>query len=113
MRPMISRTLIGLTLGLGLLAGCTERDGFPPIDSPGRTVTPAEPAPVGRTDLASCGGDKVSLLIGQPPSALPATGGWGALRLLRPGQMMTMDYSANRLNVMLDASGIMTDMTCG
>lgn len=98
---------------LVLLAGCAERNSFPPIDSPRTPAQPAEPAPVGRADLASCGGDKVSLLIGQPASVLPATGGWSALRLLRPGQMMTMDYSATRLNVMLDASGIMVDMTCG
>jgi hypothetical protein len=98
---------------LVLLSGCAERNSFPPIDSPRAPAQPAEPAPVGRADLAPCGGDRVSLLIGQPATALPATGGWSALRLLRPGQMMTMDHSASRLNVMLDASGIMVDMICG
>ena len=34
-------------------------------------------------------------------------------RILRPGQMVTMEYSAERLNLDVDASGKVTRVRCG
>ncbi len=34
-------------------------------------------------------------------------------RILRPGQMVTMEYSAERLNLDVDASGKVTSVRCG
>ncbi len=104
----------GAALGL-MLAACAPERGFPPISVSTPPGPAADPGPIGagRTDLAACGGDKVARFIGLNVASLPATGGWGALRILRPGMMMTLDYSATRLNVNVDDTGIILDMSCG
>ena len=83
-----------------LLSGCT------PPDSHAVMGRPAAP-------LATCGAERLSALLGQPVSTLPATGPWGSLRLIRPGTAITMDYSATRLNVRVDGAGKIRDLTCG
>ena len=60
-----------------------------------------------------CGAAGVQAYIGRPVSDLPATGPWAALRVIRPGMMVTMDYSATRLNVQVDGSDRVLTLTCG
>lgn len=67
------------------------------------------PAPVPDT----CGAAGLASYLGQPVSALPAKGLWGSVRIIRPGMMVTMDYSAQRLNAHVDGSGIILALTCG
>jgi hypothetical protein len=55
----------------------------------------------------------VGALIGQPVSAMPATGGWMALRVIEPGMAVTEDYSPSRLNVALDQQGRIVGVACG
>ena len=35
------------------------------------------------------------------------------VRILHPGDMMTMDYNAARTNIMIDDKNIITTITCG
>lgn len=53
------------------------------------------------------------LLIGKPQSALGTMQFTNPMRLLLPGDAATMDYSPNRTNIILDAQGIIRDITCG
>lgn len=69
--------------------------------------------PPAQLDLASCGGNDVLPLVGQNVSAMPATGGWGALRVIWPGMAVTEDYSESRLNVEVDAQGTIQRISCG
>jgi Peptidase inhibitor I78 family len=78
------------------LAACTP---LPEVTTPG--------------DLSTCGAAGLTGLVGQPLAALPEAGGWGALRVVRPGMMVTMDYSAARLNVGLDSSDVILTLSCG
>jgi hypothetical protein len=55
----------------------------------------------------------VGALIGQPVSAMPATGVWTALRVIEPGMAVTEDYSPSRLNVALDLQGRIVGVACG
>jgi len=111
---MKTLTLLPLLLSAAILAACSETHQFPGLSSPTARLPDNAPLVVtGRTDLAPCGGDKVAGLIGGPVSALPPKGGWGALRVLSPGMMMTMDYSDTRLNVNVDGAGVIVDMSCG
>ncbi|NUB44682.1 hypothetical protein GEU84_009830 [Fertoebacter nigrum] len=73
-----------------------------PVRSPGSTIDPVP-----------CGAAAMQDLIGQPASVLPASGPPGSLRLIRPGDAVTEDFSATRLNVMLDARDRITALTCG
>lgn len=63
--------------------------------------------------LAACGGGPVRALLGQSVAALPASGGWTALRVITPGMAVTEEYSSSRLNVTVDALGLIIGLTCG
>ncbi|PKP71018.1 MAG: hypothetical protein CVT82_04100 [Alphaproteobacteria bacterium HGW-Alphaproteobacteria-4] len=69
------------------------------------------PEPGGEVD--TCGATALQGLIGQPESVLQGMVFAGPLRVIRPGQAVTMDYSAARLNVSLDAGGRIVRVTCG
>jgi hypothetical protein len=81
------------------LAACLP----PPVEAP----RPGVPG------LSACGGEGVLPLIGQDVAALPASGGWGALRIIAPDMAVTEDYSESRLNVQIDAYGVILGAYCG
>ena len=67
---------------------------------------------------AGCRAEAAAALVGRPGTA--ALGGealrlTGARRLrwIRPGDMVTMDYSPERLNVHLDGEGRVERLACG
>ncbi len=93
--PHVALSPLALIL---LLAACA------PAPDPGRP---------GGGSLANCGGDPVGALMGQPVAAMPATGGWTALRVIEPGMAVTEDYSPTRLNVGLDRQGRIIGVACG
>lgn len=82
------------------LAGCATTAVLPPAASSECNVAGLSDL-VGRIGDASLGAD-----------ALRRS---GALRLrwIRPGDMVTMDYSAQRMNVHLDAQGRVDHFACG
>ena len=75
------------------------------------TPVPLPPAP--QPDLTSCNAVGLEGLIGAPASLLPTDGEWSALRIINPGQAVTMDYSATRLNVRVNEAGIIQSLSCG
>ena len=89
---------------LVLLAACAETPP-PPEDTP---LLP-EASPV---DLAFCEGDTFARSVGQPVSTiqvqLPERS-----RILGPDDIATQDYRIDRLNVFVDAAGIIQRLTCG
>ncbi|GEM_PF-3109871 len=74
-----------------------------PPEQTGEAMPPAEPAPA--CDFA--------MWVGQPVNeeTVKATG--RPYRILPPGSMATMDYSAERINVHTDDAGVVTEVTCG
>lgn len=99
MRP--ARTALCLAVLCLPVWACVPAD--PPAVSDG-------PAP----DTASCGANTLGAYIGQPVSRLPAAlMAAGNVRVIRPGMAVTMDYSAGRLNVQVDGTGRIRDLTCG
>jgi hypothetical protein len=91
------RPFLPLILAAGLLQACTLE----------------MPQPVPATDLSSCHAVGLEGLIGAPVRLVPVNGAWSALRIIRPGEMITMDYSATRLNVRVDAQDIILSLYCG
>ena len=71
------------------------------------------PDPNPQPDLTSCHAVGLDGLIGAPVSQLPTQGAWSSLRIIWPGQMVTMDYSPTRLNVRVNAVGIILSLNCG
>lgn len=89
--PLIAR--LAPLLLLPLLAGCE------PVD-PG--VGPV------------CAAAELQGLVGQPEAlAHTLENPSGAIRIIRPGQAVTMDYSPSRLNVEIGADGRVASVHCG
>jgi hypothetical protein len=87
------------------------------LSLPACATTPAEEAPPAPA-AASCRADRLGDLVGRPVSAALAEAalarsGARRLRWIRPGQMVTMDYSPDRLNIHLDAQGKVVRFACG
>lgn len=84
------------------LAGCASQPATPP----------AAESPM------ACNAEAATRYIGQPASeatvdAVRKATGATLVRSLKPGQAATMDYRANRVNVMQDAAGNIERITCG
>ncbi|TFI60176.1 hypothetical protein E2493_00215 [Sphingomonas parva] len=77
------------------------------------------PVPVGEAEGGTaCDATQVRHLIGRQQSEAVATeamrlSGARALRWLRPGSVVTMDYRTDRLNIHVDGKGRITDLRCG
>lgn len=76
-------------------------------------ATAAPPAPL----AGQCRADNLGDLVGRPADAALGAdamrrSGASRLRWIRPGDMVTMDYSAQRLNVHLDAQGRVDHFAC-
>ncbi len=71
-------------------------------------VVPTEP---GAGD--TCGATALQAFVGQPPSALDAVRLTQPFRIIRPGEMVTMDFVAERVNFRVDESGRIAEVTCG
>ena len=103
MHPLILSPLHRLTLTLTLaatLAACV------PVVMP-------DPAPSPLADLSQCGGNALHVLVGHPATTLPDKGGWGTLRIIKPGMMVALDYSPTRLNVRVDDADRILALDCG
>jgi len=75
-------------------------------------------SPPSRTPAGQCDAARIADLVGRPASAelggeAMQRSGSSRLRWLRPGDVMTMDYSLQRLNIHLDAEGRVDHFACG
>ncbi|MBE2291929.1 MAG: Elastase inhibitor AFLEI Flags: Precursor [Xanthomonadales bacterium] len=126
MSPSALRPLLSLTLLAALCAcsvgGTADDDGAEQeqalvaaqraaesVADGGTTVPP--PAPV-------CDGSQVQGLIGQSiddaiAEQAKTDAGAGSVRVLTPGQMVTMEFDDTRLTIDVDAQGRITALRCG
>lgn len=79
------------------------------------SVPEADAPPEG---TGACRTEGLDELIGQPATQALGTeamrrSGARAMRWIRPGDMVTMDYREDRLNIHLDASGRAERFACG
>jgi hypothetical protein len=97
MRPLLTLA------ALATLVACAAP--LPPAPPPG----PAVP------DAASdtCGASARGSLIGQPATALERVYILGPVRIIRPGDAITMDFSEDRINFDLDATDRIVRIFCG
>ncbi|WP_168732982.1 I78 family peptidase inhibitor [Aliigemmobacter aestuarii] len=97
---MRTKAVLAAAIGLGL-AACTPA-APPDIEMPTTEI-----------GLESCGGDKLQHWVGLPWNETMAAQAGPNLRVITPGMAVTMDYSAERLNVELDDGGIVRVLSCG
>lgn len=85
----------------GLLAGCVAEMPYP-------GPQPQPEPPGGR-----CGAAELQGLVGQKASVLDAMRFSQPVRIIRPGMAVTMDYSAERLNIEIGNAGKIKRVSCG
>lgn len=113
------------TLSLALAAGLTLMACSPSTEpTPATPVEPAvtapaeptQPAPSPPADPASadtCNMGQYLALVGKPasdPAVPPAS---ATVRIIKPGDQVTMDFIATRLNIDVDAAGNISGVRCG
>lgn len=87
----------------------------PPMSSPLPPERAPQPAP-GMDD--KCDAKAAQAYVGQTASADVAAqaktaAGANSVRTLKPGQMVTMEFRAGRLNLDVDANNVITSARCG
>lgn len=131
---MVRATLTAL-LALAMMA-CSAGPpppSDPPAPGPGGTVATIPPVTVGeisptgprprsgtrpQEDAMGCDAGKAKWMIGEPHSQellerAAADAGAKVARFLYPGQMVTMEYDAERLNADVDEDGRVISVRCG
>lgn len=86
-----------------LLAGCAVAPPVPPAPGP---VVPAAAED-------TCGATPHAGLIGQPATALERVLIMRQVRVLRPGDPVTEEYSAARINFVIDGAERIVRIWCG
>jgi hypothetical protein len=110
---------LGVTLALGLMAGCAPSAPPPrPAPAPRPVPTaPSAPAPVASAPVAppdQCSARDLQYLIGKPRSEIPVPADPSRRRVTCTTCPVTMDYSPTRLNILFDAqTGIIKEVKCG
>jgi hypothetical protein len=92
--------ILPLALGLSACSALGQGDKTPP--------PPVVPAPVD-----SCGAGARDYLIGQPIDEIHLASLGEYVRVIRPGDMVTMDFRADRLNIELDEEDVILRLRCG
>lgn len=109
---------------LALFAGLTLMACAPPAPTPtpttsdavASTPTPETPAPPAVDPAAppedACGALKLASLIGKPITSEGVPPEGPAVRHIRPGTQVTMDFRPDRINIDVDANDIITGFRC-
>lgn len=95
-----------------MLGACTVQSAGKSADASG--AEPVSPMPA----AGECNADKAQSAIGQAytdklAEELRKTTGARVIRRIEPGQMVTMDFRDDRLNIELDGSGKIARVRCG
>lgn len=81
------------------------------VDPDGPAIS--EPAAQPGEDTASCAPGVLTRLVGQPESALDVVDLNENTRVLHPGTAATTDHRPDRINIDIDARGIISRVWCG
>ena len=121
MRSNPTRLILPLAL-LASLCACsaqvsTDEDGteqeqaLSSAQQAAETAATPAPAPVAGVEppVPACDASQAEALVGQSINDAGAE----RVRVLTPGQMVTMDFDEERLNIEVDAAGTITALRCG
>ncbi|MYZ45850.1 I78 family peptidase inhibitor [Schauerella aestuarii] len=102
------------------LAGCSMMNSGSSPSASASADTGRSPGLVsgGPGQAGECNSGPVQKAIGTAMSQsvldqLRSQSGSGSARVLKPGEMITMEYNPSRLNVLVDAQGAITAVRCG
>lgn len=104
---MIRASLIAFAL---LAAACTPPAETPPPEPP-VAEQPAPQTAAEATAQDTCGAAQYRDLVGQNFAAVSLPAG-NNIRIIQPDSMVTQDFSAERINMIVGADGIITAFEC-
>ena len=120
----MTRTIMTVA-ALALLGGCAfvpfrhhHKEARQTRPAPAAPAPGTAPAQVADLDAATCKLDTLKVLEGRPGSAVVAAqalqlSGARSIRWMHPGDMVTMDFRPDRLNIKLTKSNIVKSFACG
>lgn len=92
------------TLGKAMALGFLALAACAPVSTTTVSIDPTG-------SLATCPAPAFQHLVGNPYDSVAVV--WPNLRVIRPYDMVTKDYLLDRLNIDLDAAGVITRVWCG
>lgn len=96
------------------LAACEAPSGTPVPPAPAPGADPGMPAPVLPSPADdTCGASELATYIGQDAAILETARFANPVRVIRPGDAVTMDLNPQRLNFELDALDEIVRIRCG
>ncbi len=116
----MKNTFLAVVAGLALMACSPSTEPTPatPVEPTAAAPSTTEPAPPVATPTDPAASDTCNMaqyasLIGKPATdpGVPPAG--ATVRIIKPGDQVTMDFQATRLNVDVDAAGTITGLRCG
>lgn len=89
-----------------------------PAPQPQPADTSAQPPTTEDDQMDACNANAARVVVGRVATAevieqARVAAGATLVRTLKPGQMVTMEYRENRLNIDLDADNVVTNVRCG
>lgn len=79
----------------------------------GCVLEPAPPVTDPLPGQDACGASGLQDLVGQSAKKLEVIRFAHSVRIIRPGMAVTMDYSAERLNIEVNAAEVISRVSCG
>lgn len=103
-------------LSFSITACATSGSSASPADE--ATAPASTEAPAATPPQPGCNAEAARSVVGQVASAevieqARTAAGAEQARTLKPGQMVTMEYVAGRLNIDVDANNTITNLRCG
>lgn len=114
----MKNALLAFVAGAALMACSPASEPAPetPAVDPAASVEPAPPPPVDPAATPTgdeCGAAQHAALVGKPATEAGVPPEGPTVRHIRPDSQVTMDFSPSRLNVDIDAAGVITGFRCG
>lgn len=114
----MKNTLLGLVAGIALMACSPATEPAPaapvePAAAPAPEPAPPMPPATDPATADTCNMAQYTALIGKPATDAGVPPASASVRIIKPGDQVTMDFSATRLNIDVDAAGTISGLRCG
>ena len=112
--------IMACVAGLALMACSPSTEPTPatPVEPTAAAPSTTEPAPPVTTPTDPAASDTCNMaqytsLVGKPATDAGVPPASATVRIIKPGDQVTMDFQATRLNIEVDAAGNVSGVRCG
>ena len=110
--------IMACVAGLALMACSPSTEPTPatpaePMAAAPASTEPATPPPADPAAVDTCNMAQYVTLVGKPATGAGVPAASATVRIIKPGDQVTMDFQAARLNIEVDAAGNISGVRCG